>query len=356
MTSRTIPRTRIPIDPGWDAIMTFRDFARQCCHQLRQWGYAEETLTVYDRTYMQFLASVKSRGGADDVRSFNDANVLGFAEDLGRRGIHPNTIIRSLSALSTLAKHGMMCRDAQERRLVREDPTKSFRWPTAQRQETRYVGPDDLRKLLEVQAPPYKALARDLLVETGLRVGEAARLNVDDLREADGRYYLAVKRKGRGQQRRQETRQVPLSLALGDALHKWVLLRGVKAEPHDPLLIHSDHGRWGRAALSNMVVRLAAAAGVTRRTSAHKLRHTANVIARLADVDMVTRSRLLGHTSIRSLERYEHVLPHELHEAREQQLDALRRYVGGAIPRRTENDREESETPRPEREQWSGDR
>src|SRR5687768_7501352 len=93
----------IPIDRG-DAVMTFREFARQSLHQLRQWGYSEETINRYDRTYMQFLAYVKGAGATDDVRSFNDALVLGFAGDLGRRGIHPNSIINALSGLSSLAR------------------------------------------------------------------------------------------------------------------------------------------------------------------------------------------------------------------------------------------------------------
>ena len=250
--------------------MTFRDFARQCCVQLRHWGYSEETITVYDRTYMQFLAYVKGTGAHDDLRSFTGPLVLGFAEDMGRRAINPNTIIKALSALKTLAKHGEMSRDARGRPLVTTDPTKSFRWPTAQRQETKYVAPADLRALLDQPAPSHKALARDLLVETGLRVGEAARLNVEDLREANGRYYLAVKRKGRGQQRRQETRHVPLSTPVGDALRNWLLLRGRQTGPEAPLLLNSEGERWGRAGLSNMIVRLAEQAGVTAmRISAH---------------------------------------------------------------------------------------
>jgi integrase/recombinase XerD len=308
--------------------MTFHEFVRQCLKQLQAWGYSDETIAVYDRVYMQFLTYVKRQGGHDDLRSFNDATVLGFAEDLGRLGIHPNTIIRGLSALSTLAKHGMMRHDVRGRRLVSEDPTKSFRWPVAQRKETHYLRPDELRALLTIEAPTHKALTRDLLVETGIRVGEASRLNVEDFQQADGRYYLAVKVKGRGQQRRQETRQIPLSPGLGNALRDWILARGT-VHPDSALLVGRDRQRMSRSAIANMIGRLATAAGVSRlRVSPHKLRHTANVIARLANVDPPTRSRLLGHSSQRSLERYDHVLPHELHDAREQTSEGLRRYIG----------------------------
>lgn len=73
---------------------------------------------------------------------------------------------------------------------------------------------------------------------------------------------------------------------------------------------------------------------ITRfRVSPHKLRHTANVVARLAGIEPHTRSRLLNHNSPQSLQRYEHLLPDELHEARAVQQSALGRYLGknGAV-------------------------
>src|SRR5262245_22253263 len=216
----------IPVDRGGETEMTFRDFARQSCLQLQHWGYSEHTVEGYDRHYMQFLAYLKTLGRPDDIRHFTDETVLGFAEYLGNEKCHPNTIRRALSSLRALAKFGMQSKDAKGRRLMSEDPTRSFRWPTAQRVETPYLRPDDLRRFLELPTSTTKRLARDLLIGTGLRAGELCRLNVEDLGGAEGRYYLAVRRKGRGQQQRKETRDVPLSAALGDALHSSVLLRG----------------------------------------------------------------------------------------------------------------------------------
>jgi integrase/recombinase XerD len=310
-----------------DAMM-FSDLARQCVFQLDAWGYSKETVSHYDRIYRQYLAFVKSRGQLDEVRGFSDELVLAFATDLGARKIHPNTIIKMLSALSTLAKYGMTLQTERKKRVVVADPTASFRWPTAQRQETSYLYPAELKKLIAVPCPPYQQLARDLLIETGMRVGEAARLSVGDFRQAESRYYLSVRVKGRGQQRKNVTREIPLSKGLGDAIRDWLLSRAA-VDAIVPLLVNSDSQRWLRASLGNMIHRLAKDAGITRiRVSPHKLRHTANVIGRLANVDGPTRSRLFGHSSLRSIERYDHVLPHELHAAREQQLDALHRYIG----------------------------
>lgn len=330
---------------------TFREFARACCQQLHQWGYSEETVPVYDRAYMQFLTYVKSHGGHDDIRSFNDRNVYGFADWLarpvesrpgveGRPGIHPNTILRTLSALSTLARFGMQTRDANDRRLVSEDPTKSFRWPTAQKQETKYLYPDELRRLVDADVPAYKRLALDVLIETGIRVGEAARLNVGHLKFVQGRYFLALIVKRRGDRRKVYTVDTPVSKALGEALSQAVALRPEYQQEHDrPLLLESDGGRWNPKSLSNMVARVAAGVGILRlRVSAHKLRHTREVVDRRAGLDQATRARLRARSSIRSLDRYEHVLPEELPDAREIANQGLRAYIGEPFRAMPESD------------------
>ena len=314
--------------------MTFREFMRYGDQQLKSWGYSEDTRYVYERAWMQFLAFAEGQGAHDDLRSFNDRLVFRFAESLGQRTetrppIHPNTIIKTLSALSTLARYGMMRRDDKDRRLVSEDPTQSFRWPQAQKQETKWVYPDEVRAIVDAAAPTYKAIPRDIFVETGLRVGEVCRLNVEHFREIGGRYFLSVKLKGRGQQRREQTQDKPLSKGLGDALRDWLLLRGTMTGPGDPLLINSEGHRWKRAVLGNMITRLSIGAGVTRlRVSPHKLRHSKNVRDRLAGIDAVTRARLNGHTSLRSQERYDHVLPNELHDAADHSLDELAKWLG----------------------------
>lgn len=318
-------RLLIPILRG--PAMTFSDFSRACIGVLDDWGYATETTASYARVYLQFLTYLKSRGLNDDLRAFDDDNVQGFDEDLARRGAHQNTRIKILSALRTLAKYGMMCKDERKRRLLASDPTTSFRWPTEQRQETKYLYPDELRLLVDAVVPSYKAMARDLLIETGIRVLEAARLKVKDLKHVDGRYYLSLSVKSRGNRRKATSGDIPISKALGEALNDWLLSRGA-IDPEAPLLVTSEGQPWHRSSLSNMIVRLSEAVGITRfRVSAHKLRHTREVIDRRAGLDQPTRAKLRLRSSLRSLDRYEHVLPGELIEARETANKGLRAYL-----------------------------
>lgn len=329
---RHSPRVVIPRDRGTDA-MTFRDFARECCKQMDQWGYSDQTVEKYDRAYMQFLAYVKAQGAHDDVRSFNDRLVFGFATNLAKQGIHPNTIITTLSALSTLARYGMETRDLKDRRRISEDPTKSFRWPQAQKQETKYLYPAEVRRLVDADLPEYKRRALDVLMELGIRAGETARLDVGHLKCVEGRYFLALIVKRRGDRRKVYTVDTPISKTLGEALSQAVALRPEHQQAHDqPLLRNSEGARWGTKALSSMVARVAAGVGILRlRVSAHKLRHTREVIDRRAGLDQATRARLRARSSMRSLERYEHVLPEELPGAREIANQGMRDYIGDPV-------------------------
>lgn len=146
----------------------------------------------------------------------------------------------------------------------------------------------------------------------------------------DGAHYFTVTFKGRGRRERRE--RIPCSPGLAAFVIATVRERfaGKVVDLDAPLLVTAGGKRFTRNEISNLISRIAEAAGITRfRVSAHKVRHTMNVVARVGGVDMTQRSRLLGHSSPRSLARYEHLIPGELHHARAQQMAGLDRYVGG---------------------------
>lgn len=308
--------------------MMLSTLARDCCVWLETYkNYSPRTAASYGRTYTQFVEFLKQeRRVTDDIRQFTDEHVAAFAEALGRIRISPNSIVRSLAALSTLARFGMQRKDAHGRRLVPENPTKSFEWPRRRLTETKYLRPDELRAFLAYELrEPYKRLARAVLFDTGLRAQELSRANVGDVHESGGLYYVSVAVKGRGVERKYD---VPLSPGCADLVRDALLSEG-RLNPDAPLLVNSAGQRWHPTALTNMVARLGRDAGITRfRIGCHTVRHTVNVLARIGGADVVARSKVLGHANPHSLERYEHVLPDELHTVRRQQLEGLDRYLG----------------------------
>jgi hypothetical protein len=53
-----------------------------------------------------------------------------------------------------------------------------------------------------------------------------------------------------------------------------------------------------------------------------------NYIRTLGGIDALHRSRLLGQSDPRSQARYEHLVPRDLFEAKDQHAEGLRRYLG----------------------------
>lgn len=307
-------------------------------------NYAAATLDNYQASFDQFRAFLLREGLADDLRQFTGHNVYRFAEDLHVQQYKASTIVIRLSALSALAKTLMKLRDGRDRPLLRENPTKTFEWPHADSAETKFLLPGELDAFRREPRPLREAIARDLLVDTALRVSELCRANVGDVIVVNGQTALALTVKGRG--RRVRKRHVPVSTPVAALLFEYLMLREIP-NPQDPkrrlepLLLNSGERRWTRTGLSGLMVRIGQDAGIGRlRVSAHKLRHTANVFARFArlkdgtPLDRWTRSQLMTHESPGSLDRYEHLLPDELFQAREAQREAFEAYCrSGQIPK-----------------------
>lgn len=324
-------RTLIPYMLEESAAMKFSDLARDCLRWLETYkGYAPGTIETYGRAYNQFGGFLRHiLHVSDDVRSFTDDAVQAFAEDLGQRKVKASTIVARLAALSTLARYAMQHKDGRNRRLLDKNPTESFEWPQVEQTETKYLRGEEMRAFMDLEAPRWQALARDLAIETGLRASELVRANVADVIEHEGRAYLSVTVKGRGRRRRRL--ELPISPKLAEFIREVLLATGrVRAE--DPLLVGAKGQRLTREALKQLFGRMGRAAGIGRFVlTPHKLRHTMNVVARVGGVEKTTRSRLLAHSSDRSIERYEHLIPAELHDARDQQLQGLARYVKGHL-------------------------
>lgn len=320
-------RVVIPTTPR-DAALTLSELQAQCLTYLGGvQHYAPGTVEQYARTYRQFLHHLTTQGSRDDLRAFTAAAVLSFMTDLGGRGVHPNTIIRMVASLSTLAQFGMRLRDERGKPRLSENPTRGVPWPSPIRTETQFLHPSELRGFLDGECRAHAALARDVLLDTGLRVTEACELTVGDFLEVSGQHSLAVRVKGR-KRRGEERKHVPVSQDMARALVDALLARGLP-DPGEPLLVNASGRRWTRTYLSQTMTRLGVKAGITRfRVSAHKLRHTANVIGRLSGQDALVRSAMLTHSNPRTLERYDHLVPGELHQARERQRAALGQYIG----------------------------
>lgn len=143
-------------------------------------------------------------------------------------------------------------------------------------------------------------LALGLLVASGLRREEAAKLRFEDvkLQPVKGKFRTVLDVKGKGAR----TRVVPISDSLANAIDEWANVVGGDGR----ILRSLDRGigeRLSTVAIFNIVRRHGAMMGKPD-LAPHDLRRSYAQIGHAAGVPIVQISRLLGHANIATTQRY----------------------------------------------------
>lgn len=132
-----------------------------------------------------------------------------------------------------------------------------------------------------------------VLLDTGLRASELTALDVTDLDTADG---VLIIRHGKGG----KVRPVPMGATCRRAVRRWLRAR---PEGGAALFCGPDGSRLTYWGLRQIVRRLADRAGV-KAPSLHAIRRAFALGMLRAGVDLLTLSRLMGHSGLSLLARY----------------------------------------------------
>lgn len=162
---------------------------------------------------------------------------------------------------------------------------------------------DQVEALLMIDCDGLRNLrdkvALSLMVGAGLRREEAAALRLADVRAVPGRYVLQVKGKG------SKERTVPISVAMSQLIVTWQRRAGI----HDGFLLRSiaQNGTLGDSLSAVSLFKIVQAHGQRiglPNLAPHDLRRTYAQFGYENGVDIGEISRLLGHSSIRTTQRY----------------------------------------------------
>ncbi|WP_220204623.1 tyrosine-type recombinase/integrase [Reticulibacter mediterranei] len=138
-----------------------------------------------------------------------------------------------------------------------------------------------------------------LMLDTGIRRSEVARLRVEDIHET----YIFVFGK-------RKERQVGIHPKISTLLWKYIHKYRRPARPDEPILFlgvgrgHAGHP-FGRGGMEGLMRRLKDATGIDDvRLSSHTFRHTFACMYLDEGGDLFSLSRELGHSNIKTTERY----------------------------------------------------
>ena len=237
--------------------------------------------------------------------------VLSYKAKLIAKGLAEATVNRRLAAIKSLTAMGRalgVCNYTLEE--VKGEKIKAYRDTTGVDKETFtkvLAIPDELKDVIYCQRSQLKA-ARDyallrLLWGNALRRGEISATNISDFDTVAN--TLSILGKGRGTQK--ET--ISLSSKTAIALKEWLIARGTVALDA-PLFIAIDNanygGRLGGDGIYTIVDRLCKKAGISKKMSPHRIRHSSITAALDATEGNVRKvQKLSRHASIDTLITYD---------------------------------------------------
>ena len=234
-------------------------------------------------------------------------SVRSHLASLHRAELANRSLARHLSTLRSFFRWA--CREGH----LARSPAKGLPAPRVPKALPRALTLPDTEKLLDTAdegtLPERERALFELLYATGLRVSEAAALDVDDV-DLTAR-MLRAQGKGRRE------RIVPFSESAEDALRAWLPIRAALAggsrgeerggEGGEPLFVNARGGRLTTRSMARVLKRRLRAAGLPPLISPHALRHTFATHLLQSGADLRSIQELLGHASLSTTQKYTHL-------------------------------------------------
>jgi integrase/recombinase XerD len=269
-------------------------------HAAVEKGLAANSVEAYGRDLRRYADHLAGMGiaGWDAV---GRAEIQAHLAELVRRGISARSQARALSAIRSL--HALLAGE----RLAPHNAADEIDAPRAARRLPSLLSRDEIARLLAAPDPRKPAGRRDramleLLYATGLRVSELVSLELNDV-DLETRMLVA---RGKGR----KERLVPVGAPAGEAVKAWLagardaVLRGRRSRH---LFVTPRGGRMTRQGFAKLLDRHARAAGIARRISPHKLRHSFATHLLEGGADLRAVQVMLGHADVTTTQIYTHV-------------------------------------------------
>jgi integrase/recombinase XerD len=266
-------------------------------------GYSPDTIDQYSWALSRWLAFIGDKPvqeiQAQDARAF-----LAQLHGLGR--LSPASIFHTWKAIRAFWKWA-----APELDLPRV--MDNVKQPAYQHKEITPLSSADIERLLSAAvkitadnlsgAYEYKHPQADrnrlvllVLLDTGVRVGECARLNVQDINMDTCEVIVRPFRSS--------VKSRPRTVYIGKRTQKelWKYLLGREPAKNDPLFLSASGRRMTADSIKHLVRRISQRAGVPAHP--HMLRHTFAIEYLRNNGDVFTLQRLLGHSSLDMTRKY----------------------------------------------------
>jgi len=269
-------------------------------------GLAENTVAAYGRDLRKFAAWAAKNGREPEAITRDD--IVDFLGSLYRLKLDSRSVARHLVTLRNFFRFAL------NEGAVRRDPTLNIESPKVWKSLPGFLSLAEVDRLLALPDASTPLGLRDkamleLLYSTGLRVSELVGVRLGDLDRHSG----CLRCTGKGN----KERLVPVGRKALAAIEEYLregrpaLLTGRGAAP-TWLFVNRRGGKLSRVGFWKILRGYGRQAGLARKLSPHKLRHSfaTHLLERGADLRSV--QLMLGHADISTTQIYTHVIQERL--------------------------------------------
>src|SRR3989344_5436265 len=262
-----------------DAHQQFKDF-------LKEKNRSSSTIVAYGKDVDQ-LVSFLSELEKNHIHEVAKEDIEGFLAKLTKEGYTPKTISRKINSTRTFYRF------LKINEYITDDPSLLVEHPRYELAPPRILNPTEYRALRDsARNDPRMFAIIELLLQTGIRIGELAQLRLEDLQGDNLRIRPYEKH---------EERVVPLNRSAKEALKRYLEARPQVKE--DRIFVTKSGKPFLIRNIRTAVERYFKLAEI-ENAKVNDLRHTFVSHHLKHGVSLVVLSKILGHKRLSTTERY----------------------------------------------------
>ncbi len=271
-----------------DVMSALSDAHKQFIDYLKGKSRSSATILAYGKDVDQ-LVSFLQRLDKSDSSEVETAHLQAFMDDLAKKAYTAKSISRKTNSTKTFFKF------LKTEGLIANDPATSLAHPKFENKPPRILTKLEYRALRDTAKADIRMIAViELLLQTGVRIGELAKIRVEDVDTSEAFVHVPPFEDTR-------ERTIPLNKPAAETVAKYLQIRP-QSSSHSlfitktgrPLLIRN---------IRTAIDRYFKLAGI-KEAKVNDLRHTWVAYQLQSGVPMTVVSKLAGHKRLSTTERY----------------------------------------------------
>jgi site-specific recombinase XerD len=259
---------------------------------LKAKGRTESTIIAYAKDIEQLL-NFFSKEGIESLEDVSIEELEKYKQNLQDNNYTPKSVSRKINSTRTFFRYLL------DNSKISDNPSEKLSHPKFKTKPPRVLSEMEYRALRDVSRVDVRLFSIvEVLLQTGIRIGELAGLTLDDIRQSkDGRIdFLYIKAAGS-----HPARKVPLNKSAKDAIDEYLKVR---PETDDDTLFITKNGRPLLVRNIRTAIDKAFEKAQIKNAKVNDLRNTFIAHHLSNGVSLVTVSKLVGHKRLSTTEKY----------------------------------------------------